>query len=42
MFRRISRFLDDCLGRIEVIVILAMLCYLIGVVLILYYGLREV
>lgn len=39
MLRRIGRFLAAYLGRIEVIVILAMLCYLLGVLLILYYGL---
>ena len=38
MLRRIGRFLEAYLGRIEVIVILAMVCYLIGVLLILYYS----
>ncbi len=40
MLRKIGRFLDDCFGKIEVIIILAMLCYLIGIILILYYGMQ--
>ncbi len=35
MLRRIGRFFEVYFGRIEVIVILAMICYLIGVLLIL-------
>lgn len=41
MLRRIGRFLDNHLGRIEVVVIIATLCYLIGMALILYYGLQD-
>ena len=40
MLRKIGRFLDDYFGKIEVIIFLAMLCYLIGVLLILYYGMQ--
>lgn len=40
MLRKIGRFLEDYFGKIEVIIILAMLCYLIGVILILYYGVQ--
>ncbi|MEJ2585676.1 MAG: hypothetical protein P8Z38_11790 [Robiginitalea sp.] len=41
IFRKIERFLDDYFGKIQVIIILAMLCYLIGVILMLYYGMQE-
>jgi hypothetical protein len=40
MLRRIGRFLELYLNRIDTIVILAMICYLIGMSLILYYSLR--
>jgi len=40
MLRKIGRFLDDYFGKIEVIIILAMVCYLIGVIIILYYGMQ--
>jgi hypothetical protein len=38
MLRRIGRFFESYFGRIEVIVVLAMICYLIGVLLILLYS----
>ena len=40
MFRKFGQFLEDYFGRIEVIIFLAMVCYLIGVILILYYGMQ--
>ena len=39
MLRRIGRFMELYFGRIEVIVVLSMLCYLIGVLLLLYHWL---
>lgn len=38
MLRRIGQFLELYLGRIQVIVVLSMICYLIGMLLILLYS----
>ena len=40
MFEKLGRFVLRYLDRIEVVVLLAMLCYLAGVALMLHYGLR--
>lgn len=40
MFEKLGRFMVKYLDRIEVVVLLAMLCYLVGVALMLHYGLR--
>lgn len=39
MLRKFGRLFFRFLDQIEVIVLVAMICYIIGAVLILYYGL---